>query len=350
MRRLFLDPVFASEADTPARACDHPGCVAGGEFRAPKSRLELHDYYWFCLEHVRAYNSAWNYYAGMSDGEIEAEIRHDTVWQRPSWRLGDRYGPGYAARIRDYFGMFSGGTQHGRRNDNRAREAAERVLSAREQALAVFEIEPPFTPVRLKARARLEPHRGEWWFDFEHGKGLFARRQHPLGSLPRAVVIPPTALRAAGEHAEIITDSCGITRAEAISQPPARTLPNRIMADLGLNLAVVHPRIVIPSGIVGANVLEAKPVIIVEVEPRFRRTEFSSGDTAGMIANPRRGVGVRREDGIEEQASHETQYGRRAESWQGDVLYPHGQSRVAARARAGRHAKEKGRLPADARG
>ena len=57
-----------------------------------------------------------------------------------------------AARIRDYFGMFSGGTQRGRRNDNRAREAAERVLSAREQALAVFEIEPPFTPVRLKAR------------------------------------------------------------------------------------------------------------------------------------------------------------------------------------------------------
>ncbi len=83
------------------RPCDHPGCVGGGDFRAPKSRLDLHDYHWFCLEHVRAYNSAWNYYAGMSDAEIEAEIRHDTVWQRPSWRLGDRHGPGYAERIRD---------------------------------------------------------------------------------------------------------------------------------------------------------------------------------------------------------------------------------------------------------
>ena len=156
MRRLFLDPVFASAADTPARACDHPGCVAGGEFRAPKSRLALHDYYWFCIEHVRAYNSAWNYYAGLSDSEIEAEIRHDTVWQRPSWRLGDRSGPGYAARIRDYFDMFSGGTARSgdrrRRHDDRAREAVQRALSAREQALAVFEIEPPFTPVRLKAR------------------------------------------------------------------------------------------------------------------------------------------------------------------------------------------------------
>jgi len=156
MRRLFLNPVFTPEADSAVRPCDHPGCIAGGEFRAPKSRLELHDYYWFCLDHVRAYNSAWNYYAGMSDNEIEAEIRHDTVWQRPSWRLGDRYGPGYAARIRDYFGMFSGGSErsreHTRRDANGASEAAQRALSAREQALAVFEIEPPFTLVRLKAR------------------------------------------------------------------------------------------------------------------------------------------------------------------------------------------------------
>jgi DnaJ domain len=156
MRRLFLDPVFAAEADAPARPCDHPGCLAGGDFRAPKSRLQLQDYYWFCLDHVRAYNSAWNYYAGMSDREVEAEVRHDTVWQRPSWRLGARHGPGYAERIRDYFGVFSGGPGRshdpGRRNGQRAGDAAQRAGSAREQALAVFEIEPPFTPVRLKAR------------------------------------------------------------------------------------------------------------------------------------------------------------------------------------------------------
>lgn len=149
MRRLSLDPTFEGAADTPVRPCDHAGCIAGGDFRAPKSRLNLHDYYWFCLEHVRAYNSAWNYYAGMSATEIEAEIRHDTVWQRPSWRLGDRHGPGYADRIRDHFGVFSGGPENGR---DRARDPVHRALSAREQALAVFEIEPPFTPVRLKAR------------------------------------------------------------------------------------------------------------------------------------------------------------------------------------------------------
>ena len=110
MRRLLSDPIFEAATNPPMRACDHPGCIGAGDFRAPKSRLDLHDYHWFCLEHVRAYNSAWNYYAGMSDAEIEAEIRHDTVWQRPSWRLGDRHGPGYTDRIRDPLGVFSGGT------------------------------------------------------------------------------------------------------------------------------------------------------------------------------------------------------------------------------------------------
>jgi hypothetical protein len=156
MRRIVFDPILDSVADAPARLCNHPGCLAGGEFRAPKSRLELHDYYWFCLDHVRAYNAAWNYYAGMSDAEIEAEIRHDTVWQRPSWRLGDRRGPGYADRVRDPLGVFSehaDATGHRRRSNGDAEpDRARRALSAREQALAVFEIEPPFTMVRLKAR------------------------------------------------------------------------------------------------------------------------------------------------------------------------------------------------------
>ncbi len=65
-----------------------PGCGAPGEYRAPKSRLQLSDYWWFCLEHVRAYNASWDFYKGMSPGQIEAELRADTAWQRPSWPLG----------------------------------------------------------------------------------------------------------------------------------------------------------------------------------------------------------------------------------------------------------------------
>ena len=149
MRRLSCDPVFEAPPEPPIRLCDHPGCLAGGDFRAPRSRLELHRYYWFCLEHVRAYNLAWNYYAGMSDREIEAEIRHDTVWQRPSWRLGARHGTFYGAHVRDPLGAFAAGDET---RDRRQRDAAGRVRSECEQALAVFDLEPPFTLVHLKAR------------------------------------------------------------------------------------------------------------------------------------------------------------------------------------------------------
>lgn len=86
----------ADDAATPARTrahpagrtCSWPGCDAVGDHRAPKSRDELEQYHWFCLEHVRVYNKAWNYYAGLSEEEVEQEVRRDTTWRRPSWPLG----------------------------------------------------------------------------------------------------------------------------------------------------------------------------------------------------------------------------------------------------------------------
>ncbi len=71
-----------------ARRCDAPGCENPGEFRAPRDRSRLRDYYWFCLEHVRAYNQAWDFYKGLSPEEIEIQLRDDTGWQRPTWPLG----------------------------------------------------------------------------------------------------------------------------------------------------------------------------------------------------------------------------------------------------------------------
>ena len=75
-------------AATPGKPCDSPGCPLAGEYRAPKSRATLNQYHWFCLEHVRAYNATWDYYKGMTPGQIEAETRRDTAWGRPTWPLG----------------------------------------------------------------------------------------------------------------------------------------------------------------------------------------------------------------------------------------------------------------------
>src|SRR5216683_7569235 len=148
MTRARLESPFDPSPQPQMRMCEHPGCAAGGDFRAPRSRASLDLYYWFCLDHVREYNAAWNYYAGMSEAEIEAEIRHDTTWQRPTWPLGSRFSPNHAPGMRDDFGIFgdpSGETAHETPRN-------KRQLTPQEAALVVFEIAPPFTLVRLKAR------------------------------------------------------------------------------------------------------------------------------------------------------------------------------------------------------
>jgi hypothetical protein len=138
---VYADPVAIFP-----RPCAHPGCAGSGDYRAPRSRSTLQDFYWFCLDHVRAYNAAWNFYAGMSTAEIEAEIRHDTVWQRPSWPLGARVGAHYGAKWRG-FGLFD--------LDEEAQAEARtptRPRSPQEKALALFDLVPPLTLAGLKAR------------------------------------------------------------------------------------------------------------------------------------------------------------------------------------------------------
>jgi len=130
------------------RRCDHPGCAGSGEFRAPRSRAELHQYHWFCLDHVRAYNAAWNYYAGMSVDEIEREIRRDTVWQRPTWPLGGRASFRHDARIRDH-GMFGFEEESGPAKNG---PSPHHPASPEAHALAVFNLEHPVTGSGLKAR------------------------------------------------------------------------------------------------------------------------------------------------------------------------------------------------------
>jgi hypothetical protein len=79
---------YDPDPEAPGQPCDAPGCLNHGEYRAPKSRTNLRAFYWFCLEHVREYNASWDFYKGMSPGEIEQQVRADTHWQRPTWPLG----------------------------------------------------------------------------------------------------------------------------------------------------------------------------------------------------------------------------------------------------------------------
>jgi DnaJ domain len=145
-------PVSASYADpdraAPGRRCDHPGCAETGEFRAPRSRSALHEYLWFCLDHVRLYNASWNYYDGMSAEDIEREIRQDTVWQRPSWPLGQR-GFRYQMRFKGD-GLFDLEDDEPAANVNGA--ARHHPASPEARALAVFDLNEPVSLSDVKAR------------------------------------------------------------------------------------------------------------------------------------------------------------------------------------------------------
>lgn len=85
----FYDFTFHSEPVVPEHVCEKEGCNCAADYRAPKDK-SLTDYYWFCLEHVKEYNAQWNYYEGMSTDEIEAHIKNDLGWQRPTWKLGEQ--------------------------------------------------------------------------------------------------------------------------------------------------------------------------------------------------------------------------------------------------------------------
>jgi hypothetical protein len=138
---------FAAEPPPPGvdRPCEAPGCALTGEFRAPKSRRALHEYRWFCLDHVREYNAAWDFYKGMTPGEVEASIRQDSTWGRPTWPLGN-LGHGPELRLEELLDMAGRQTKRAP-----AREAAPPDLKT---ALDTLGLSWPVTREAAKARWR----------------------------------------------------------------------------------------------------------------------------------------------------------------------------------------------------
>ncbi len=67
------------------KACEWPGCEEKGSYRAPSSPDQLHDFRWFCLDHVREYNRAWNFFSGWTEEELDQQQRSDRTWERPTW-------------------------------------------------------------------------------------------------------------------------------------------------------------------------------------------------------------------------------------------------------------------------
>ena len=78
--------------------CEWKDCNNKGKYKAPKSRKNLREFMWFCLNHIKEYNSNWDYFSGLSQNEIEKEVKDDYTWHLPTWPMGKNF---YSINIKD---------------------------------------------------------------------------------------------------------------------------------------------------------------------------------------------------------------------------------------------------------
>lgn len=149
------------------RRCDHPECSDEGLYPAPKSREPRDGRYWFCLTHVRQYNSGWDFFKGMTPEEIEAYQQRDHLGHRPTWRLGGQPAQdGPQVWVRDDLGILADvGVVLGQ---PRRRDAAEPVLHPRERE-ALLELDFDLANLELPLR----------WATIKAQYKMMVKRYHP---------------------------------------------------------------------------------------------------------------------------------------------------------------------------
>ena len=66
--------------ESSVRTCEVDGCSEEAKYRAPKSPKDLENFHWFCLKHVKEYNTRWNYFKNHSEEEFESELNLSKTW------------------------------------------------------------------------------------------------------------------------------------------------------------------------------------------------------------------------------------------------------------------------------
>ena len=128
-----------------APPCHVAGCKEAGPYKAPKSREQLEEYIWFCLDHIRERNKEWNYFAGMDSEEIEAFIHDSVTGHRPTWSRESRLRDNYYT-LQDKLYEFLHGSKPA--------APKPRVPTKTRKALATMELEHDYTLKQLKTRYR----------------------------------------------------------------------------------------------------------------------------------------------------------------------------------------------------
>lgn len=142
--------------------CQWKGCKEKAEHKAPMGRGKDGHYYQFCLDHVRRYNASYNYFDGMSDGEVAEFIKDAVTGHRPTWRVAansdapgidaslyrDRIGP--KARLRDPHGVLNGKEKGGPAGE--AARPRRQLRPLEKKALQALNLGPDVDKAAIKSR------------------------------------------------------------------------------------------------------------------------------------------------------------------------------------------------------
>jgi curved DNA-binding protein CbpA len=141
------------------RRCDHPGCLTAATAKAPKSRDMANEFYWFCQPHAAAYNKSWDFFAGMSEGEIRARREEESMTGgRPLWQMqagkfsreAAAFAAGAGRAFSDPLGLFR---QQQRKAEAEA-EAGRRIGRLERGALADLDLPDTATGEQIRLRYR----------------------------------------------------------------------------------------------------------------------------------------------------------------------------------------------------
>jgi hypothetical protein len=156
MPKIRLKPFSTAFADdgkdnaSAPRCCDMPGCESEGVHKAPRDR-SLNSHFWFCLPHVQEYNTAWDYFSGMSSHDIEQHIVRSALWDRPTRRYD-----GLAALEEQLYRKAWQTYHYTEKEPPQANPGAAGINrdSPEFQAMAIMGLEPPLNMIAIKARYR----------------------------------------------------------------------------------------------------------------------------------------------------------------------------------------------------
>ena len=149
---------FHGRYETGGRRCEAAGCAEAGEFRAPGAVRPGFDgpgqWRWLCLEHVRAFNAGYDWFAGMTPEEILEAQSPIAGWRTESRAFRADAGADGVPRWADFDDPLDaiGARASDIRRRAEGRQDLARFTQREREALGVMGLDPQTDRAALRRR------------------------------------------------------------------------------------------------------------------------------------------------------------------------------------------------------